>query len=235
MASQSMPQALPLMRDIVLRILLEDDVGSAEMLTTAPGGALTVAPGPFIERNQLSRRKLTRVAVPALAVLAAALLVVPAVAQNKPAKATQTAVGGVKFVPNRLIGDTMRFKTDSISIRKGGTLTLVDKTKAPHTLSLVKKSQVPRKAAAVDACFERGPCGKLAVDHGAINPDTGEEQDPTTPLVNAGKAGFNQPGDSVIMPPNGRVKVKVTSAGPLYYICAIHPWMLGAINGKAPR
>lgn len=183
----------------------------------------------------MTRRKLTRLAVPALAVLAAAVLVVPAVAQDRPGKATQTAVGGVKFVPNRSIADTMRFKTDTISIKKGGTLTLVDKTKQPHSFSLVKKSQVPRRAAAVDACFEKGPCGRLAVEHGAINPDTGEEQEPTTPLVNAGKAGFNQPGDSVLIPPGGRAKVKVTSAGPLYYICAIHPWMLGAVNAKAPR
>jgi plastocyanin len=174
-------------------------------------------------------------AVPALAVLTAVLLVVPALAGGKPAKATQTTVGGTKFVPNRSIADTMHFKTDSISIRKGGTLTLVDKTKQPHSFSLVTKRQVPRTARAVDACFEKGPCGKLAVEHGAINPDTGEEQDPTTPLVNAGKAGFNQPGDSVLIPPGGRAKVKITSAGPLYYICAIHPWMLGAVNAKAPR
>ena len=183
----------------------------------------------------MSRRKLTRLAVPALAVLAAAVLVVPAVAQDKPAKATLTAVGGVKFVPNRSIGDTMHFKQDRISIKKGGTLTLVDKTKQPHSFSLVTKRQVPKTARAVDACFEKGPCGKLAVEHGAINPETGEEQDPTTPLVNAGKAGFNQPGDSVLIPPGGKAKVKVTSAGPLYYICAIHPWMLGAVNAKAPR
>jgi plastocyanin len=183
----------------------------------------------------MSRRKLTWLAVPALAVLAAAVLVVPAVAGSKPANATQAAVGGVKFVPNRSIADTMHFKTDNVSIRQGGTLTLVDKTKQPHSFSLVKKSEVPRRAAAVDACFEKGPCGKLAVEHGAINPDTGEEQDPTTPLVNAGKAGFNQPGDSVLIPPGGRAKVKVTSGQPLYYICAIHPWMLGAINAKAPR
>jgi hypothetical protein len=182
----------------------------------------------------MSRRKLTRLAVPALAVLAAAVLVVPAVAGSRPAKATQTAVGGVKFVPNRSIGDTMHFRTDTISIRKGGTLTLVDKTKQPHSFSLVRKSQVPKWAAGVDACFENGPCGRLAVEHGAINPETGEEQEPTTPLVNAGKAGFNQPGDSVLIPPGGRTKVKITSAGPLYYLCAIHPWMLGAVNAKFP-
>jgi hypothetical protein len=182
----------------------------------------------------MTRRKLTRLAVPALAVLAAAVLVVPAVAQNKPAKVTQTTIGGIKFEPNGAISDTQRFKKDVVSIRKGGTLTLVDKTRQPHSFSLVKKSQVPKRAAAVDACFAKGPCGKLAVEHGAVNPETGEEQEPTTPLVNAGRAGFNQPGDSVLIPPGGRVKVKITSAQPLYYICAIHPWMLGAVNGKFP-
>ena len=49
------------------------------------------------------------------------------------------------------------------------------------------------------------------------------------------RAGFNQAGDSVLIPPGGKAKVKITSAGPLYYICAIHPWMLGAVNAKAPR
>jgi len=40
----------------------------------------------------MSRRKLTRLAVPALAVLVAPAAVVPALAQDRPAKATQTAV-----------------------------------------------------------------------------------------------------------------------------------------------
>jgi hypothetical protein len=183
----------------------------------------------------MSRRKLTRLAVPALAALAVVVLVVPAVAGAPPSKVTQPIVGGTKFVPNRMIADTMHFKKNRLAVKNGGTITLVDKTRAPHSFSLVKKSEVPRKARAVDACFENGPCGRLAVEHGAINPDTGEEQEPTVPLVNKGKAGFNQPGDSVFVPPRGRVKVKVTSAKPLYYICAIHPWMLGAINGQPPR
>ena len=167
--------------------------------------------------------------------MAAALLVVPALAQSPPTRVTQTAVGGVKFVPNRSISDTLHFRKDRLSVARGGRIVLVDKTKQPHSFSLVKKSEVPRTARGVDACFERGPCGRLAVEHGAINPDTGEEQEPTTPLVNVGKAGFNQPGDSVLIPPDGRTTVRVTSAQALYYICAIHPWMLGAINAPAPR
>src|SRR5262245_44152992 len=183
----------------------------------------------------MSRRKYARAGLAAAVAVVAAAIAVPAIAAAPPARVTQTIVGGVKFVPNRMTADQVHFKLDRINVRNGGTITLVDKTKAPHSFSLVKKSEVPRKAAAVDACFEKGPCGKLAVEHGAINPQTGEEQDPTTPLVNAGKAGFNQPGDSVLVPPGGRTKVKVTSGQPLYYICVIHPWMNGAINGKPVR
>ena len=168
-----------------------------------------------------------------VAVVAAAVAV-PAFAAA-PARVTQKIVGGTKLVPNRMIADTMHFKLDRIAVKKGGTVILADTTKAPHSFSLVKRSDVPRKAAGVDACFEKGPCGKLAVEHGAVDPNTGEEKDPDKPLVNAGKAGFNQPGDSVLVPPGGKAKVKVTSGQGLYYICVIHPWMQGAINAKPVR
>jgi hypothetical protein len=184
----------------------------------------------------MSRRKYARAGIAALAAMVAVAVAVPAFAGSPPARVTQPIVGGTKFVPNRMIADTMHFKKDRINIARGGTITLVDRTKAPHSFSLVKRGQVPRTAAGVDACFEKGACGQLAVDHGFIDPATGEErEEPTTPLVNKGKAGFNQPGDSVLIPPGGRVKVKVTSAQALYYICGLHPWMQGAINGQPVR
>ena len=182
----------------------------------------------------MSRRKHARAGMAAVVAVIAVAIAVPALAAA-PTRVTQKMVGAGKFVPNRSVSDTMHFKKDRLVIAKGGTVALVNTTRAPHTFSLVTKRQVPRKLADVDACFEKGPCGKLAVEHGAINPDTGEEQEPTVPLVNKGKAGFNQPGDSIILPPRAKRKVKVTSAQPLYYICAIHPWMLGAINAPAPR
>jgi hypothetical protein len=183
----------------------------------------------------MSRRKYAPIGIAAVAAIVAVAIAVPAFAGGAPTLVTQKIVGGGKFVPNRSVSDTMHFKKDRLSVAKGGKIRLVNTTGAPHTFSLVTKNQVPRKLSDVDACFEKGPCGKLAVEHGAVNPDTGEEQDPTTPLVNKGKDGFNQPGDSVIIPPKGRLSVKVTSAQALYYICAIHPWMLGAINAPAPR
>jgi hypothetical protein len=179
----------------------------------------------------MSRRNLRRCLVPLVALVALAAIAVPAIAGGGPPnRATQSIVGGVKFVPNRSIADTMHFKKDKVNVRKGGKIVLKDKTRQAHTLSLVRKGQVPKKARDVDACFENGPCGQLAVDHGAINPDTGEEQEPTTPLVNKGKAGFNQPGDSIIVPPRGRVTIDVTGGKDMYYLCAIHPWMLGKID-----
>lgn len=184
----------------------------------------------------MSHRKHVRAGIAAVAVVIAAAIAVPALAASPPAKVTQTMVGGPQFVPNRLIGDTMHFKLGKIAIKKGGTITLVDKTKAPHSFSLVKKSDVPRTASGVDACFEKGVCGKLAVAHGFIDPNTGEERDePTTLRVDVGKPGFDQPGDSVIIPPGGKTKVKITSDQPLYFICGFHPWMQGTVNGKSLR
>ena len=183
----------------------------------------------------MSRRKFARAGIAAVAAIVAVAVAVPAFAGGAPTRVTQKVVGGGKFVSNRSVSDTQHFRKDRLSVAKGGTVVLVDTTKQPHSFSLVTKRQVPTKLAQVDACFEKGPCGKLAVDHGAVNPDTGEEQDPTTPLVNKGKPGFNQPGDSVLIPPGGRTTVKVTSGQALYYICAIHPWMNGAINGAPVR
>ena len=132
----------------------------------------------------MSQRKHLRVGIAALAAIVAVAVAVPALAGTPPATVTQKIVGGTKFVPNRMIADTMHFKLDRINIQKGGTVRLVNTTGAPHTFSLVKKTEVPRTARGVDACFNKGPCGKLAVEHGAVNPDTGEDQEPTVPLVN---------------------------------------------------
>ena len=178
----------------------------------------------------MTRRKITRLALPGLTVMIAAAVAVPAFAQTAPQKTTLKAVGKVSFKANRYVQDGMRFNRDAVSIRKGGTLALVDETKQAHSFSLVKRTQLPRNMRQMENCFGKGPCDDLAVAHGAINPDTGEEQEPTTPLVNAGAAGFNRPGDSVLIPPGGKTRVKITGSSDKYYLCAIHPWMLGKVN-----
>jgi hypothetical protein len=179
----------------------------------------------------MSRHKFARPALGAVAILVAAALAVPALAAA-PRNTQLKAIGGAKMIPNRSITDSMRFSRDVVTIQTGGKLTLIDRTKAPHTFSVVKRGQVPANLRQMDACFGKGPCDDLAVAHGAINPDTGEEQDPTTPLVNVGKDGFNTPGDSVLMPPGGKTSVRITAAAgsTLNMICAIHPWMQNKVK-----
>ena len=179
----------------------------------------------------MSRRKSARLAISALAIVVAAAVAVPALAAA-PRNVTVKSIGKVTMVPNRGITDSMRFNRDLFSIQTGGRVTLVDETKAPHSWSVVKRRQVPSTLRGVDACFGRGPCDDLAVAHGAIDPNTGEEQEPTTPLVNVGKAGFNTPGDSVLIPPGRRTSVKITASpgSTLNMICAIHPWMQNKVK-----
>jgi len=178
----------------------------------------------------MTRRKLKRLALPALAVMVAAAVAVPAFAQTAPRTTTLKSVGKVTFKANRYVKDGVHFNRDAVTIRRGGTLRLVDETRQPHTFSLVRRSQLPRTMRQMEACFGRGPCDDLALAHGAVNPDTGEEQEPTTPVVNVGAAGFNRPGDSTLIPPGGRTSVKITGSSDKYYLCAIHPWMLGKVN-----
>jgi hypothetical protein len=182
-------------------------------------------------KEQMSRRKFKRLLIPALAVMVAAAVAVPALAQSDaPRKATLKAVGKVTFKPNTFVNDTTRFHLDTVTIRRGGTLTVVDRTRQPpHTFSIVRKNQVPRTLRRVEGCFE-GPCLDIFAAHGAIDPETGEEREPTETRVNAGKPGFNRPGDSVLIPPRGRAKLKITGSRDLYYICAIHPWMSGKVD-----
>jgi plastocyanin len=182
----------------------------------------------------MSRRTLARAAAPAIGLAIALVAVVPATAQNAPSKATLNVVGMAKFKANRYVMDDMRFGRDITVVKSGGTLTIVNKTDQPHSFSLVKKSQLARNMAQMEACFGRGPCDELAVAHGAVNPETGEEQDPTIPLVNVGKEGFDQPGDSVVFGPRSKTKVKITAkkGSQLYFLCAIHPWMQGKLDVK---
>jgi plastocyanin len=182
-------------------------------------------------KEQMSRRKSARLAISALAIVVAAAVAVPALAAA-PRNVTVKSIGTVKMTPNRGITDSMHFNRDIVTIQTGGRVTLVDETKQPHSWSAVKRGQVPSTLRQVDNCFGKGPCDDLAVAHGAIDPNTGEEQEPTTPLVNVGKDGFNTAGDSVLIPPGRKTSVKVTAApgSTLYMICAIHPWMQNKVK-----
>jgi hypothetical protein len=183
----------------------------------------------------MSRCTFARAAVPVLGVAVAVAAVIPAAAgpaKDAQSRATLRTIGGLEFKANRFVSDTQRFSRDVVTIDPRGRLTIQDRTRQDHTMSLVRRGQLPRNGRQMEACFGRGPCDEIAVDHGAVNPDTGEEQEPTTPLVNKGAEGFNRPGDSVLIPPRRKTTVRVTArrGSTLYYLCAIHPWMQGRLN-----
>jgi hypothetical protein len=157
-----------------------------------------------------------------------------AVANAGPAAApTQLVIsttGVGSFSSNGFFKETVRFSKSSYTIASGGTLTFEkgprDKTVDPHTLTAVSASQVPKTATAVEECLGGAPGTGCAIGDAAKGP-----------ILNAGKPGFNQPGDSLQFGPgpygaSKPVTVKVTApAGTtLNLICAVHPWMQATLH-----
>jgi plastocyanin len=167
------------------------------------------------------------------AALAAALLTVAgsalAAGGKAQAKATITAAGKESIKPNVYYQSTFHFQAGTVTIRSGGTVTLVNETRDGHTLSLVKQSSVPRTLKQMENCRE---CGEIAKSHGINFEGPPPSGPPPVRLVDLGAPGFDAPGDSIIMPPKGRggpVTFKVTARPGtiLNFICVFHPWMQG--------
>lgn len=162
----------------------------------------------------------------ATAVLTSCVLAVGMAATAEAAKTPKNAkleiVGGLEFEAGHHVLDDQRFSKRVTAVRSGGRITLVNRAKTPdpHTLSLVKRSALPNS-------FECEACGPFFGAH-EVNEETGE---PGKPLVDVGATGFDQPGDSVVIGPRGRVTLDVTAAKGkrLHYLCAVHPWMQGSI------
>jgi hypothetical protein len=161
-----------------------------------------------------------------------ALAAGPATAAT-PKKNTITAIGGMKLKANEFITDDQRWDANVYTVKSGATVTLRDKseTNQPHSLSLIKK--MPKTPAQIMGCEA---CGPLMAAHQA-NPETGEVG---KPVVEAGATGFDTggdktaAGDSIYLPPKGKVTFKVTAAKgtTLNFVCAVHPWMLGKLTVK---
>lgn len=179
----------------------------------------------------------TRPALVATA-LTAALLVLPGSALaagkakgnvNGKALAKVTIKGGTTFKANGFIKDSVHFSPGPVTVSSGGTVTVTNVSTDEHTLSIVKSSQLPRSLAQVENC---SICGEIAKSHG-VNPEGPPSSGPPPiPLVNVGGAGFDAPGDSIVIGPKGHgstVTFKVTAAPgtTLSFMCAIHPWMQG--------
>jgi plastocyanin len=167
------------------------------------------------------------------ALLGAAVLAVAgsafAVGGKGPAKAKVIIKGNESVVINAYSKVSFHFGPGTVPIRSGGTVTLTNTTTDGHTLSIVKQSQLPRTINQIQNC---SICGAIAKSHGINFEGPPTEGPPPFPVVNVGAAGFDAPGDSVVIGPKGHggpVTFKVTARPGtiLHFICAFHPWMQG--------
>src|SRR3954466_2519383 len=117
----------------------------------------------------------------AVAAVAALAVATPALAAAPKPNTIETH-GEAKVKINEYIQDGQKFVPGDITVKSGATITLRNKSKdgAPHSLSLLKKSALPRTAAQVMQC---AACGPLLAAHQA-DPTTGEVKQP---LVDAGR------------------------------------------------
>jgi plastocyanin len=182
----------------------------------------------------MSQKRLYRVLLPALVLCLAFTAVAVAAggsASKAPKKATIKADGKLELKVNKYFKEGYHYVKGKVVIASGGTITLVDKTGEDHTFSIVKKSDAPKTVNQAGKCFEGGICGKIAQSHGF--PDAGGP--PANPLVNVGADGFDQPGDSVVLPgksKNTKVKVTAKAGTRLHFMCIIHAQMQGDLLVK---
>jgi plastocyanin len=146
--------------------------------------------------------------------------------------------GGPIFKPGVMVGDNVRFNRNT-TVKSGGTVKVVNKgapEAGPHTISLLKKSALPRTIEQAEPCFEgQGVCAPLFAAHEVPEDPEGM---PGVILFNAGAAGFDTmgdedtAGDSLFIAPGqgGSIKVTADKGSKLTYFCAVHPWMQGKIT-----
>jgi plastocyanin len=167
-----------------------------------------------------------------VALVATAALGVSALGVGVAGAATKNRIdiaGGTSMDPGKSITDDQHFTPQDLEVKSGATVKLVNKAKTedPHTISLVKKSDLPKTAS---QAFNCAACNAALGSHEA-NEQTG---DIGKPVVDVGQPGYDQPGDSTFVAPKGKISFKIAAkkGTTLYYLCAIHPWMQGKIKVK---
>ncbi len=160
-----------------------------------------------------------------LAILFAALALVAITTASVSADDKEKTVkirGVERFVPNELFASNLRFVPGPIQVKSGDTVTWVNDSDLPHTMTVV--ADAPDDVFEVFFCREPGGECRAATD--------GHFTTPPTFVLNVGAPGFDQVGDSLLIFDPGASVSTVVSAPPgslLEYICAFHPWMQGSI------
>jgi hypothetical protein len=186
-------------------------------------------------------RMKSRVAVFA-APLAALALLAALVVPNLATAETPTELGAVTKIEIKMEGKKMGFFGPG-TVHEGEELEVVNMTMpsmvGPHTFSLVTKGSLPKTAKQRKTCFTPGKiCMGIAHWYGLKG-----EEDPKTPIVEAGQEGWDtmgtatKKGDSYFFAKKGESidqKVTAKAGTTLYFMCAVHPWMQGSIKVLPP-
>lgn len=152
-----------------------------------------------------------------------------------PTRVTVKSVTSLRFKPNRYIQDGLRWNRDAYPVRTGGTVHVVngDGSEGPHTLTVLKKKDVPRT---IRTLFNCRACNELTRAHGA---DPNTEGPPRFPFLENGVGqqtppNLDRPGDSGVTGEGRKGEsidfhVTARAGTTLYFICLIHPWMQSKI------
>lgn len=176
-----------------------------------------------------SRKLLVAGAVGLLALGVNSLVASPATGMG-PTHITIETAGVGSFAPNAFFKETVHFTQNSYTIATGGTVTFEkgpqDHTLDPHTLTVVNPNQVPKTPLQIEECLGDVPGTGCAIGDSAKGP-----------VLNAGKPGLNQPGDSYQLFPNKQGKfapltftVSAPAGTTLNFICSVHPWMQAVLH-----
>jgi plastocyanin len=181
----------------------------------------------------MKNRKLAVGVVGLCLVVAATGVAVAAVPSSTTVKQSQT----FNMVPNRYVKDGLRFDKDVYNVKSGGHVNFVFTVtgEGPHTLTIVKKTDLPKTA---KAAFNCKICNKLGQAHGA---DPNSDAPPKFQYLengvgeNTAPPNLDRPGDSGVFmtqKKGEKISFKVTAkkGKTLYFMCIIHPWMQGQIR-----
>jgi hypothetical protein len=148
---------------------------------------------------------------------------------------TVTAVNKISADINQSLNIEYRFRPGTLHIKHGATLTfrqgppqppsVFPDGVEPHTLSIVRRADLPRT---LQELFECEVCGPFLEAHDPGN----DQQPPFNFVVNRGRPGLNRPGDSLLITndhPVTTAPVTAPAGTTLHYLCAVHSWMQGKL------
>jgi plastocyanin len=132
--------------------------------------------------------------------------------------------GTNSMVRNGFIQSSLHFQPGTTVVHQGQTVTWTEEGVAdqqePHTISVVAVADEPKNIMDVFNCGAPGTiCDRIfkAQDRHLV--------------VDVGRPGLDEPGDSLFLRAGKTIRFKVTApkGSVLRYMCGIHPWMQGLI------